>query len=103
MVRKLLALGAAATLLVPLQALSTSAAKGHPPARRTSRARLACPSTDANCELDTEAEPHVAVNPVRPGNVIGVFQMGRYANGGAVDTGWATSFDGGRTWPFHGP
>jgi hypothetical protein len=28
--------------------------------------------------------------------------MGRYPNGGAVDTGWASSFDGGRTWPHGG-
>ena len=71
--------------------------------QQISRDTLACPSSDPTpCELDTEAEPHVAVNPRAPGNLVAVFQQGRYRNGGAVDTGWATSFDGGKTWPYKG-
>lgn len=30
--------------------------------------------------------------------VVAAFQVGRFRNGGAVNTGWATSRDGGRTW-----
>lgn len=30
--------------------------------------------------------------------VVAAFQVGRFRNGGAVTTGWATSRDGGRTW-----
>jgi hypothetical protein len=30
--------------------------------------------------------------------VVAAFQVGRFRDGGAVDTGWATSRDGGRTW-----
>jgi hypothetical protein len=30
--------------------------------------------------------------------VVSAFQSGRFRNGGAVNTGWATSRDGGRTW-----
>lgn len=33
--------------------------------------------------------------------VVSVFQVGRYPNGGAVNIGWATSTDAGRTW-LHG-
>jgi hypothetical protein len=64
---------------------------------------LACPSSDPiPCELDTETEPDIAVNPASSGNLVGVFQQGRFPNGGAVDIGWATSFDGGKTWPYKG-
>jgi hypothetical protein len=71
--------------------------------QQVSQDRLACPTSDPTpCELDTEAEPHIAVNPDAPGNLVAVFQQGRYKNGGAVDTGWATSFDGGKTWPYEG-
>src|SRR6266568_3774021 len=44
-----------------------------------------------------------AINPASSKNLVGVFQLGRYPNGGAVDTGWAASFDGGQTWPSGGP
>ena len=30
--------------------------------------------------------------------IVAAFQVGRFSNGGAVNTGWATSRDGGRTW-----
>src|SRR5204863_5413820 len=83
--------------------LAANARPRFPTPRQISRDGLRCPRSDPKCELDTEVEPDIAVNPTRPGNVVGVFQMGRYANGGAVDTGWATSFDGGRTWRHRGP
>ena len=50
-------------------------------------------------QADTEVEPHIAVDPNDPSVVVAVFQQGRFATvGGAVDTGFATSHDGGRTW-----
>jgi hypothetical protein len=39
---------------------------------------------------------------VNANNLVGVFQQGRFPNGGSVDPGWAASFDGGKTWPFKG-
>src|SRR3954454_1026490 len=47
---------------------------------------------------DTQAEPSLAVNPANPLNVVAVYQEGRRANGGDATNGFATSFDGGRTW-----
>src|SRR3954468_12030476 len=47
---------------------------------------------------DTEIEPSIAVNPANPKNVVTVYQEGRIADGGDATNGFATSFDGGRTW-----
>ena len=72
-------------------------------AQQISQDTLLCPTTDATpCELDTQVEPDIAANPLAPDNVVGVFQQGRYRNGGSVDPGWAASFDGGKTWPYKG-
>jgi hypothetical protein len=47
---------------------------------------------------DTQIEPSVAVNPANPANVVSVYQEGRIADGGDATNGFATSFDGGKTW-----
>jgi hypothetical protein len=47
---------------------------------------------------NTEVEPFIAVNPVNPDNVIGVFQQDRWNDGGAKGLVAAPSFDGGATW-----
>src|SRR4029453_3673327 len=48
---------------------------------------------------DTQAEPHIAVDPNDPEIVVAVFQQGRFiAGGGSVGPGYATSQDGGRSW-----
>jgi hypothetical protein len=75
--------------------------------REISRDNLACPSNDRTtndtaCQKDTEPEQDIGINPTNPNNLVGVFQMGRYANGGAVNIGWSTSLDGGKTWPYKG-
>src|SRR5436853_835229 len=70
--------------------------------QQISQDTLACPATDTSCELDTETEPDIAVNPDAPGNLVAVFQKGRFPSGGAVDVGFATSFDGGNTWLYKG-
>lgn len=49
-------------------------------------------------EPDTLVEPDVAVSPVDPQVAVSVFHDGRYADGGAVDIGYAWTRDGGRTW-----
>src|SRR5437764_309130 len=81
---------------------ASPAGSGVSSAQQISRDTLACPSSDPNCELDTQVEPDIAVNPTSPGNLVAGFQQGRYANGGSVDPGWAASFDGGKTWPYRG-
>ncbi len=53
----------------------------------------------AGSEADTQVEPDIAVDPNDPSVVVAVFQQGRFdEGGGSVDTGFATSHDGGRTW-----
>jgi hypothetical protein len=47
---------------------------------------------------DTQIEPSIAVNPERPNNIVTAYQEGRIANGGDATNGFATSFDGGRSW-----
>jgi hypothetical protein len=47
---------------------------------------------------DTEIEPSISVNPDNPLNVVTVYQSGRIADGGDATNGFATSFDGGKTW-----
>jgi hypothetical protein len=48
--------------------------------------------------VNSEVEPWVAVNPVHPNNIIGVYQQDRWNNGGAHGLVTAYSFDGGQTW-----
>src|SRR6266568_8128230 len=47
---------------------------------------------------DTEIEPSIAVNPTNAKNVVTVYQLSRIADGGDATNGYATSFDGGKTW-----
>jgi hypothetical protein len=47
---------------------------------------------------DTQIEPSIAVNPANPNNVVTAYQEGRIANGGDATNGFATSFDGGKSW-----
>ncbi|MDB6029791.1 MAG: hypothetical protein JWM16_129 [Verrucomicrobiales bacterium] len=50
-------------------------------------------------EADTEAEPHIAVDPNNASIVVAAFQVGRFLTfGGSVGIGFATSHDGGQTW-----
>jgi hypothetical protein len=48
--------------------------------------------------VNAEVEPWVAVNPARPGNLIGVYQQDRWSNGGARGLVTAVSFDGSGSW-----
>ena len=49
-------------------------------------------------QLDTEIEPSISVNPRNPLNAVTAFQSGRVDAGGDATNGYATTFDGGRTW-----
>ena len=58
-----------------------------------------CGDNPAAASIGSEVEPHVAINPMNPANVVGVWQQDRYTTGGAA-RGLMTgvSFDGGNTW-----
>jgi len=47
---------------------------------------------------DTEIEPSIAVNPANPLNAVTSFQVDRIDSGGDAGNGYATTFDGGKTW-----
>jgi hypothetical protein len=49
---------------------------------------------------DTQIEPSIAVNPQKPLNAVAGFQEGRVAGGGDETNGYATTFDGGKTWQY---
>lgn len=112
---------------VPLERLSSGALmlldKGgdlvQPPAAAQSKAQTASASETAAATLDlrvgsnirlgddpaalpatmrAQAEPHIARSQVDPDFVVGVFQEGRFTDGGAVDCGYAVSHNGGLTW-----
>ncbi len=61
----------------------------------------------ANCDggggggsvfASAEVEPSLAVNPLNPNTLVGVWQQDRWSNGGAHGLVSATSLDGGRSW-----
>ena len=47
---------------------------------------------------NAEVEPHIAINPANPNNLIGTWQQDRWSNGGAQGIAVAVSFDAGATW-----
>ena len=47
---------------------------------------------------NAEVEPHIAINPANPNNLIGTWQQDRWSNGGAQGIAVAASFDAGVTW-----
>lgn len=48
--------------------------------------------------VNSEVEPHVAVNPADPNHLLAAWQQDRWSNGAARGNRSAVSFDGGRTW-----
>ncbi len=47
---------------------------------------------------NAEVEPHLAINPANPANLIGSWQQDRWSNGGAQGVAVGVSFDAGATW-----
>lgn len=47
---------------------------------------------------NSEVEPHIAINPANPNNLIASWQQDRWSNGGALGTTVAASLNGGQTW-----
>lgn len=68
------------------------------PARVLGNFRMGADPSPLPTSLRAQAEPHLARNPLAPHHLVGTFQEGRYPDGGAWATGFAVSFDGGRTW-----
>jgi hypothetical protein len=48
--------------------------------------------------VNAEVEPHVAVNPTNPDNILGVWQQDRWSNGGSHGLVAGYSLDGGLSW-----
>jgi hypothetical protein len=61
----------------------------------------ACGDRSGTVYIGAEVEPHVAINPLDPSHLVGVWQQDRYSNGGSRGLAGATSFDGGATWVSH--
>ena len=48
--------------------------------------------------VNAEVEPHIAINPTNPNNLIASWQQDRWSNGASQGIGMGTSFDAGATW-----
>jgi hypothetical protein len=59
-----------------------------------------CDGTAGSAFVNAEVEPMLAINPLDPSNVIGVWQQDRWFDGGARGLRTAYSHDGGRTVAF---
>ncbi|HVF64737.1 MAG TPA: sialidase family protein [Casimicrobiaceae bacterium] len=57
-----------------------------------------CSAINGTLYLHAEVEPYVALNPMDPNNLVGVWQQDRWSNGAAQGTLTGFSLDGGRTW-----
>jgi hypothetical protein len=53
--------------------------------------------------VNAEVEPWIAVNPVDPDNLVGVFQQDRWTDGGAKGLSTAYSTNGGSSWTIASP
>ena len=48
--------------------------------------------------VNAEVEPHIAINPANPNNLIGSWQQDRWSNGASQGVAVGVSFDAGATW-----
>ncbi len=55
-------------------------------------------SNGGPAQPETQAEPHLALNPERETHLLAGYQESRFSNGGARALGFAVSFDSGKTW-----
>jgi hypothetical protein len=94
----LLALAVPAAVATPS---ATAAAKRPVLLRDAEAGRQSAVVNGKAVQPDTTTEPSIAVNPANPKNAVAGYQMGRVDGGGDASNGYATTFDGGRTW-HHG-
>ena len=98
----LVIVGAIALIIAQIRAapadLRAEAAGGHPFVIRDVKAGGDRMTPTPPEQGDTTVEPSIAVNPRNPANVVAVYQEGRVDAGGDQDNGYASTFDGGRTW-----
>lgn len=94
----LLALAVPAALAAPY---ATASPTGAPVLVRDSLAGIdTAVSNGKLVQPDTTIEPSIAVNPANPKNVVAGYQAGRVDGGGDASNGYATTFDGGKTWTY---
>lgn len=55
-------------------------------------------NSDPNAESPTTTNSDVAMDPNNVDHMVAVFQEGQFPDGGALDTAYSTTQDGGRTW-----
>jgi hypothetical protein len=100
--RAWLVLAASAVFSWPAAAQFPDLAKGQPlrvlDARIGINTRLGDDPTALPASQRGQAEPHLARSVVDPELLLGTFQEGRFADGGALACGYAVSRDGGLTW-----
>ena len=63
----------------------------------------ACGGSGGNLFVNSEVEPHVAVDPRDSGHLVGVWQQDRWSNGSSRGLLTGASFDGGATWTISQP
>jgi hypothetical protein len=74
--------------------------RDHQAAQFSLRPPAPVPAHTQVIQPDTQVEPSIAVNPANNQNAVAAYQEGRVAGGGDMTQGWATTFDGGRTWTY---
>ena len=83
-----------AVALGAAMALSANAFAGQP-----ANVKLAQVSSDPFTNTSSYHQTQVEPDTFAWGNtIVGVFQTGRFSDGGSDDIGWATSTDAGKTW-----
>jgi hypothetical protein len=55
-------------------------------------------TTSGGAQPETQAEPHLAINPERDTHLLAGYQEGRFSGGGALALTYAVSFNGGKSW-----
>ena len=86
-----------------VRALADAATAAALPARAAGPAnvRVSSDLLEANggaAQPETQAEPHLALDPEQESHLLASYQEGRFSDGGARALTYAASFDSGRTW-----
>jgi hypothetical protein len=97
LITALLALAVPAALVAPY---ATASSSGPVLVRDGEAGRQSAVINGKLVQPDTTTEPSIAVNPANPKNAVAGYQMGRVDGGGDASNGYATTFDGGKTWKY---